>query len=141
MEQANPWIIAENLYITIIIIIIIIKYFNLNYKLLATIVIITLLKKVLFCTFPITKQYNSKGTWLIWNPCCTHLSTFPLLVTELHHSVKPMTMKMVHTKQLIHAMADRMQVVNLKYTTLDWGRRTCEHCVVPKKMLYILPKH
>jgi len=42
-----------------------------------------------------------------------------LLVTELHHSVKPITMKMVHTKQLIHAMADRMQVVNLKYTTLD----------------------
>ena len=45
-------------------------------------------------------------------------------------------MKMVHTKQLIHAIADRMQVVNLKYTTL---LRNFEHYVVPG-ILYNLPE-
>lgn len=49
----------------------------------------------------------------------TNLSTLLLFVIELHHSVKPMTMKIVHTRQLIHATADKMLVVNLKYTTLD----------------------
>ena len=81
-------------------------------------VILTLLiKNVSFVQSIKLKQYNSEGKCL--NIYCTHLSTFPLLVTALHHSVKPNKMKMVHTKQLIHAMADRMHMVNLKYTTLD----------------------
>ena len=44
---------------------------------------------------------------------------FPLLVTELHHLLKPMTTKQVHTKQLTHAIAAKILAINLKYTTLD----------------------
>lgn len=48
----------------------------------------------------------------------TYLSTFPLFSTELHHSVRPITMKIVHTKQLIHTKADTILLANKKYTAL-----------------------
>lgn len=44
----------------------------------------------------------------------TYLSMFPLLVTELHHLLKPVMINIVHTKQLIHAIAAKMVAMNLK---------------------------
>lgn len=48
-----------------------------------------------------------------------HLPTFPLFFTELHHSVKPMTIKTAQTKLLIQAKAATILVTNWKYTTLE----------------------